>query len=604
MSRRAGVLTWLWLLCTGCTAPPGAPPNAPLTAIRVNQIGYRPEAMKVAVACSRDSVALREFRVLDESGRVVLGPLSARPTEPLASCAVTHRLDFTALREPGTYTITTGGETSAPIRIDVDVYDGVADTLLGYLRQQRSLFNPLLRDSVHERTDGILVDHATRSGEFVYVSGGWADAADYLQYVTTSATSTYMLLAAYRDHADVFGDGFAADGLPGANGVADVLDEARWGLEWLLRMFPEDDLLLNQLGDDRDHEFLDLPTTDSSDYGWGRGGYRPVYPCTGKPQGLFENINRSDGVASTAGKIASAFALASRTFAARDSSFAYLLARKAVTAYALGRARPGVCQTAPARSSYFYEEENWVDDMELAAAELHALTGDDRYLREALGFAAQEPVSPWMGQDTARHYQWFPWHNHGHHVISRSAAAPDRSLMAEYYRRGLNAVNGRATNGFRVGIPFIWCSNDLMVALATQAILFRRMTGETRFAPLEAAAVDWLFGANPWGVSMVIGVPADGEFPRDPHSVVAQQLGWKTQKGGLVDGPVYRSIFENLQYVRLQAEDEYAPWNTGSLVYHDDWGDYSTNEPILDGTASLVYLAAMLDGSWTAGSRF
>jgi len=27
-------------------------------------------------------------------------------------------------------------------------------------------------------------------------------------------------------------------------------------------------------------------------------------------------------------------------------------------------------------------------------------------------------------------------------------------------------------------------------------------------------------------------------------------------------------------------------------VYHDDYGDYSTNEPTMDGTASLIYLLA------------
>ena len=38
--------------------------------------------------------------------------------------------------------------------------------------------------------DALIVDHPTRTGEFINVSGGWADAADYLQYVTTSATAT------------------------------------------------------------------------------------------------------------------------------------------------------------------------------------------------------------------------------------------------------------------------------------------------------------------------------------------------------------------------------------------------------------------------------
>ncbi len=141
---------------------------------------------------------------------------------------------------------------------------------------------------MHHTSDGILVDHPSRTGEFVAVAGGWADAADYLQYVTTSAHATFSLLIAGRDHPGAFGDRHQANGLPGANGIPDVLDEARHGLEWLSRMFPGDGSVFNQLGDDRDHAFWDLPTSDSSDYGWGRGGPRPVYPCTGRPQGLFE----------------------------------------------------------------------------------------------------------------------------------------------------------------------------------------------------------------------------------------------------------------------------------------------------------------------------
>jgi hypothetical protein len=558
--------------------------------IRVNQIGYLPAARKVAVVCSLDARRLERFDVADGRGRVVLGGRAA-PAGAFGPCAATFRLDFSAVRAPGTYRVRAGGMESR-VRVGADVYRGAADTLLAFMREQRSGFNPFFRDSVHARTDGILVDHP-RAGELVPVAGGWADAADYLQYVTTSATATFQLLMAYRDHPRAFGDRFGADGLPGANGVADVLDEARHGLEWLLRMDPRDDLLLNQLGDDRDHAFPDLPTNDSSDYGWGKRGFRPVYPCTGRPQGLFAYRNRSTGLASTAGKFASAFALAARVYA-REPAFAAALRRKAEAAYALGKARPGVCQTAPGRAPYFYEEENWADDMELAAAELAALTGDRRYLRDAVDYARTEPVTPWMGRDTARHYQWYPWHNDGHHEAWRLADARVRRELAGFYRRGLEAVARRADNGFRVGIPFIWCSNDLMASFATQALLYRRMTGDARFAEYEAAAVDWLFGANPWGVSMVIGLPADGVTPRDPHSIVAHEMGWRSQTGGLVDGPVYRSIFQNLRSVRLTEPDEFAALNTGPIVYHDDFGDYSTNEPIMDGTANLAYVLAAL----------
>src|SRR5207248_3099674 len=296
-----------------------------------------------------------------------------------------------------------------------------------------------------------------------------------------------------------FADRFQGNGLPGANGIPDVLDEARWGLAWLLKMYPEDDLLLNQLGDDRDHTFWDLPANDSSDYGWGRGGSRPVYPCTGKPQGLFENKNRSTGLASTAGKYAAAFALGAGVFQQRDSAFASRLAQRARAVYALGAAHPGVCQTAPARSPYFYEEDDWADDMELGAVELYGLTGERTYFDAALAYAAQEPMTPWMGQDTARHYQWYPWHNNGHYEIWRLGPDSARRLMADYYRRGLEAVARRAHNGFRIGIPFIWCSNNLLASFATQAHFYRRMTGDSSYLEYETAALDWLLGVNPWG---------------------------------------------------------------------------------------------------------
>jgi hypothetical protein len=589
---RAGLL--LVALGVSCR-PPGrggpVPQGSTVVAIRVNQLGYRPDAPKVAVACALGARVITNFRVLDARNGTVLGPSAATATGPFGPCAAAYRLDFSALRRPGVYRIVAAGATSLPVRIADDVYRGAADSLLAYLREQRSGYNPVFRDSVHQHSDGALVDHPTRTGEFIPVSGGWADASDYLQYGATTAHATTMLLLAYRDHPEAFADRFEANGLPGANGIPDVLDEARWGLAWLLKMYPEDDLLLNQLGDDRDHTFWDLPVNDSADYGWGRGGRRPVYPCTGKPQGLFENKNRSTGLASTAGKYAAAFALGAGAFSGRDSVFARRLAGRARAVYALGAAHPGVCQTAPARSPYFYEEDDWADDMELGAVELYALTGEPTYFDAALQYAALEPVSPWMGQDTARHYQWYPWHNNGHYEIWRARGGPDsaRRLVAEYYARGLEAVARRANNGFRIGIPFIWCSNNLLASFATQAALYRRMTGDSTYVEYETAALDWLFGTNPWGVSMVIGL--GDTYPRTPHSVVAQQLHLQLT-GGLVDGPVYRSIFGALRGIRLVEADEYAPFNTGFIVYHDDVGDYSTNEPIMDGTANLAYVLA------------
>ena len=573
-----------------------AVPAAPDTSIviRVNQVGYLPDAPKVAVACGLDSTRVtrvtRSFVVRDARGRTVYGPKNVVSSGAFGPCHRTWRLDFSELRKPGRYRVAAFGVTSRELRIDAHAYDGGADTLLNYMREQRSGWNPVIGDSVHTH-DGIVVDDSGRAVKTISVSGGWHDASDYLQYVTTSANATYMMLLAYRDHRDAFGDDFDARGAAGKNGVPDVLDEARHGLDWLVRMFPNYSEMYNQIADDRDHTYFDLPWTDSSDYGWGKGKERPVYQCTGRPQGLFGYKNRSTGLASTAGKYASAFALGAQLYAQLDPALADTLQRHALIAYTVGNTYKGVCQTAPGRAPYFYEEANWIDDMELAAAEVYALTGDRMLLGQAISFAENEPVTPWMGADTARHYEWFPWYNNGHYETWRAAVGPGiKREMEDYYRRGLDAVIARAHNGFRVGIPFIWCSNDLMTAFATQAMLYRRMTGDQRYREYEQAAVDWLLGTNPWGTSMVIGWPNDGVWAHDPHSAIARDLGVEKLRGGLLDGPVYRSIFQNLRGIALHDADEYAAFNTGFIVYHDDIGDYSTNEPIMDGTASLVYL--------------
>ena len=563
----------------------------PVAVIRVNQLGYLPDAPKIAVVCGLTTVQVPEFRVADAWGKMVFRK-AAIPARAFGPCVSSYRLDFSSLKKPGNYRVSAAGIGSSNVRIRNDAYAGAADTLLYYMREQRSGYNPIFHTVVHLH-DGIVVDDSSMAGKFVPVTGGWADASDYLQYVMTSANATFVMLMSYRDNPHSFADRFDSRGLPGANGVADVLDEARHGLEWLTRMFPSDSQMYNQLGDDRDHTYWDLPVTDSSDYGWGKGKERPIYPCTGKPQGLFKYKNRSDGLASTAGKYASAFALAASIYKKQDPAFAATLSRKAVSAYAIGKRFPGVCQGAPGRAPYYYEEDNWVDDMELAAAELYALTHDRSYLRDALDYASREPVTPWMGADTAKHYQWYPWHNNGHYEIWRNANSADRKIVAEYYRRGLAAVVARADNGFRIGIPFIWCSNNLMASFATQAYLYRQMTGDNQFREYEQAALDWLFGTNPWGVSMVIGLPHDGIFAHDPHSVVAKEMHLELT-GALLDGPVYSSIYKNLRGISLHDSDEFAPFNTGFIVYHDDVGDYSTNEPIMDGTANLSYLLAAI----------
>ena len=566
--------------------------NSKSSWIRINQLGYTPGGVKVAVLGSKGPLKVKTFELVDaKTGKPVLKRKAGKDFGSYGPFSASFRLDFSGFNKAGKYFIKAGKTRSPEFLIAEDVYKGTADFALRYMRQQRCGFNPYLKDSCHTH-DGYTLYGPMPEKTHVNVVGGWHDASDYLQYSTTSANATYHLLAAYRDFKDVFSDQYQTNGLEGHNGRADVLDEAKWGLDWLLKMHPRPDWMFNQIADDRDHAGYRLPNKDSVDYGYGKGKGRPVYFITGEVQGYKKYKNRATGTSSTAGKFASAFALGAQLFSGQDNALAEELKNKSLSAYQYGLIKPGVSQTAPGSAPYFYEEDNWVDDMELGAAAVFQLTQDKKYFDEGLKYSSLEKVSPWMGADTARHYQWYPFHNFGHYELAVKSESANKAKLISYYKEGIEKVWAKSKgNAFYRGIPFIWCSNNLTTSFAIQCVLYRRLSGDHSYLELEQAAFDWLFGLNPWGTSMVYGLPAHGDTPVDPHSSLTVLHNYPLD-GGLVDGPVYGNIFNNLLGINMKNADEYAEFQSQLAVYHDDMGDFSTNEPTMDGTASLVYLLA------------
>lgn len=565
--------------------------------IRVNQIGYLPEATKVAVFMSDETAQINGFELVDAfTGEVAFSSSAVRPTGVLGRMKTTCRLDFSGLKTSGAYYIkvlSSGGETrSETFPVGAGVYDGAADFVLNYMRQQRCGWNPFFKDSCH-RKDGIIVGHPDprKDSTFLDVTGGWHDASDCLQYTTTSANAIYQMMFAYQSNPEAFSDNHLADGTPGRNGIPDIVDEIYWGLKWLDKMNPEPGEMYNQIADDRDHVGMRVPSDDQADYGWGKGGFRPVWYCSGKPQqrGRRGDRNKTTGVASTAGKFASDFALGAEILRPFYPEFAERIGAKAKAAYDAGVAKPGVCQTASVVSPYIYEEDNWVDDMELAAYEMFRRTGDKKYRTEAIEYARREPVTPWMGADSARHYQWYPFMNMGHYRIARNFGGKVSAEFIRNIRSGIQRVYERGKDHpFMFGIPGIWCSNNLTSAMLTQCILYRELTGDTTYQEMEGSLRDWLLGCNPWGVSMIVELPKGGTFPTQPHSfIIKYKMGNTT--GGLVDGPVYSTIFGGLLGIHTDGGVNYEEFQPGDLVYHDSTHDYSTNEPTMDGTASLTF---------------
>ncbi len=559
--------------------------------IRINQLGYLPEGVKVAVWGSKETQIPSTFQLIDSaSGKIVFSAATGKNFGKYGPFNHVLRLNFSSYKKSGKYYLKAGNTVSPVFRINNDAYKGAADFALHYMRQQQCGFNPHTKDSCHTQDAYTLyapVPDSTR----IDVVGGWHDASDYLQYSTTSANATYHLLAAYRDFPHVFTDKHQANGLEGKNNIPDVLDAAKWGMDWLLKMHPKKDWLFNQIADDRDHASMRMPKMDNF---YGRGFERPVYFCSGEPQVQKNMLNKTTGVASTAGKFASAFALGYKVFGKQQPDYAAQLYDKAFSAYEMGIKKPGVQQTASVKSPYIYAEDNYVDDMHLAAASLFKLTGNQRYKNESLQFARKEKITPWLGKDTAKHYQWYPFINLGHYALG-NADKNSKTEMIQYYKQGIDMVWNKAKqNGFYRGIPFIWCSNNLTTAFAIQCLWYKDLSNDKTYDELMQANFDWLFGCNPWGTSMVYGLPAWGDTPVDPHAAFTK-IANIPANGGLVDGPVYTTIYSNLIGITLYNEDTYADFQSDLAVYHDDYGDYSTNEPTMDGTASLIYLLAAME---------
>jgi len=577
------------------TEGPVAPNNS---WIRVNLLGYQPSSSKVAIWASKSNITPNKFDLVSkETGKVVFSSKQIQYFGKYGPFSTTARFNFSTFKTPGKYIIRANNINSPEITIGDDVYRHTADFVLRYMRQQRSGFNPYLKDSCHTHDGFVLYGSKAGIKDSTHfdASGGWHDASDYLQYSTTSANATYHLLMAYRDFPKAFKDENQANGLAGGNGVADVLDEAKWGLDWLLKMHPGNKIMFNQLADDRDHVTMRIPKEDSQ---YGKGFERPLYFINGEAQQRGKFMNNTTGTSSTAAKFTSAFSLGHTLFKAQNPAYAKLLRKKAASAMTYANQKRGVTQTVSVKSPYIYAEDNWVDDMELAYASLPQVSKagqKSKHLDSAFAFSEREKITPWFISDTAKHYQWYPFINLGHYELAKQSSAKTKATLIDNYKVGINHVWARAKkNAFYRGVPFIWCSNNLTVSFTMQCLWYKELSGDDTFSELAQANFDWLFGCNPWGTSMVYGLPNGADTPADPHSAFTHLKQYPID-GGLVDGPVFTNIYKNLIGIQLAEADEYADFQSELAVYHDDYGDYSTNEPTMDGTASLVYLLAAFD---------
>jgi len=586
----------IWILCIPLWSGAGAVEKPAEVYIRVNQVGYLADEQKSAIIFS--STEVRETFTLTYAGSgeqlLTMRPLRCE-AETWGAFEYYYTCDFSRVTVQDSFFLKgdKSGTRSAVFQISDSAYKQLQEDLLGFMRQQRCGYNPTLNMDCHQN-DGRSFYGPMPDSTFIDVSGGWHDAGDMLKYLITGSYATAHMLLAYELYPDRFADRCNALGQQGANGIPDVLDEAKWGLDWIHKLHPSPDQLVHQVADDRDHVGWKMPDRDRSEYGWGENSYRPAYFATGEPQGLKLYQSEATGVSNLAGRSAAAMALAARIWKEEDIDplFAGRCLDAAKTLYSLGKKKEGYQQGNSYGAPYRYGEVSWADDMEWGAAELYNTTGEEGYLEDALKYARLAGSVSWMPLDTTEHYQYYPFINMGHYALYDAVDESFKDSLATYYRDGIENCLARAgKNPYEIGIPFIWCSNNLLTSLIAQVILYKHMTGDDRYAGFLLKQRDWLFGRNPWGTSMFTGIPEGGEYPVDVHTSIYALTGMEVA-GGLIDGPVYGSIYRSLKGLHLNESDEFASVQNPYVVYHDDMGDYSSNEPTMDGTAGAILMMA------------
>ncbi len=547
--------------------------------LRWNQAGYAPAQPKQLVALSDADLAGREW-VVTRSGEPLLrgkfGP-SVTGAGDHTPFAFNHAADFSPLAEPGDYEFRTADAAPAAIRIAESPYERLLPLPLRHLRLMRSgSADVLARQFSHPgdaRAPMFVPDGDPANGKWkpvvpartVDALGGWYDAGDQIKFTLNQAATTYHLLLAYRLKPALFGRVHARGALP------DILDEARHGLEFLMRVHPDRDTFIIQVADAEDHrQGMRLPEHDKLD------GKRPALCALSRVH---------------MGAAAAALALGARTFGeAGEAADAARYGAMARAIYARAR-EDDTIPTAFERDQVndFYHDPDPTDQLAVAAMELHALTGDGTYLEQAKAYAP--PAAKEVG--------WSDWNWLANAALAPHDAAAGQRLRDELARYVRHASERGAPWG--LPSPYVWGSLARWVGIANAARESSRQHGSVPGSDaLFWGIVDYTFGRNNWGVSFLF----DEDLPntlRNLYSPVYKLLK-EFPNGALSEGPGRRALHDSLsRYFKISPDDPFHRFNTAAGVFFDNDTDFMCQEATITAQADIVMmltLASLEEEKW------
>ena len=527
--------------------------------VAINQAGYRLNDEKTVFV--KTEKGKEDFFVVNaETGKIAWqGKLSETADDP-ASKSKVARGDFSGVNQPGTYYIYTEAGASYTFRIGDDVYaDLYKDVVLMLYRQRCGIATTkdiAGEDFAHE---------ACHTGEAKIfgtdqkkdVSGGWHDAGDYGRYVVSGAKTVADLFAAYEDY------GVKADnyGLPeSGNGTPDLLDEARFELEWMLKM--QDEATGGVY-----HKVTGMKFPEMN-----------IGPEKETEQMVIAPISTA-----ATGDFAAVMARASIIYKDIDSAFASKAYEAAVKAWKYiadnndteGFKNPDGMVTGE------YPDTNTLDERFWAAAEL--LLASEGGNADAYKDFIKKTISD---TNLKLGLGWTDMAMYAVYDLAKSssefAADAKKLLLAEADKLISLAASDRYYQS--LGTNYYWGSNMGIASNGELLYMAARVADEKAAPNYKKAAsknLDYLLGANAMGYSFVTGY---GIFsPKNVHHRPSIAAG-KAMPGMLVGGA--DNALED-DYAKKMCKNE-AP----SMCYVDSDASYSTNEVTVYWNSPLIYILA------------
>lgn len=528
--------------------------------IMTNQVGYLPSAKKEAIFRGED-LAGSKFAVKNAADKTTVyeGKIS-EGFNNRSSGETLYSGDFSAVETPGTYYISVSGlKDSYPFTVGEDVYDDLLESALHMLYLQRC------GCEVNDETFGHKECHTSEAKIYgtdkkIDVSGGWHDAGDYGRYIVPAAKTVADLLLAYEANPSIFTDD---TNIPeSGNKIADILDEAKYELDWMLKM--------------QDKE---------------TGGVYHKVSCANFPG--FVMPDKETGalivtpVSTTAtADFCAAMAMAYDSYKEIDKEFAEKCLEAAKSAWGFLEANPDLIFKNPEDiGTGEYGDKFDTDERYWAAAQMYKATGDAKY---AEAFADLYGSKGQTGMD---------WSTVGMYGNLAYLSLDEKLQDAEMLEKVLTTVKkdadsnikyaGKNIFGTAINTYYWGCNMGIAnsgVVLAESAKLFEG-TEETDvqydYAISAAEQLNYLLGKNALGTSFVTGFGTIA--PKHPHH--RPSVAMKKAVPGMVSGGVNPNLEDPAAEGLLAEAPEAKCWI-------DNDQSYSTNEVTIYWNSPLIYLLA------------